>query len=342
LQIKLPMGQTFVLAILILMTVWGVSEAAVRIFLIGTGSPAPHIGSLNAELDIKLSMLDALEEQKGQIDCIFLGSSQLDTGVDPEVFSRQFEENVGFEPVCFNFSLATLTASPAGVFAEILIRRYQPVLLIYGTSARDYSTNFGEWSRDLLQDPWVRYSLGEFDIRGWLIENSYAFRIPVFLKQQLSPDYRTFLQELSANLTEFGAAQVYSTNLSITKENFIPEYVRSSQDMEGLETLLALNGDATQVIVIEVPVHDTFLPHYLEADEEKYTTEFLIPISELVQLRGVPFWASGDQMQELIPDEGWNDTRHLNVQGAKIFSAWLADRLAEDITEGVINDPFNE
>ena len=110
--------------------------------------------------------------------------------------------------------------------------------------------------------------------------------------------------------------------------------------MDGLEYLAAINAGATQVIVVEVPVHRSFLPFYVEADPDKYHSLFIAPVAEFLAWRQVPFWQTQEEMQSLIPDRGWNDVKHLNTIGAEIYSRWLALRLSSAVISAEIPDPF--
>ncbi len=149
LQVTRACGKTLGLAILLVALAWGGSEVVLRLLAALSFIQPPSLGSLNAELDVKLPLLDRMAKE-GEIDCLFFGSSQFDSAADPQVFSRAYAELTGQPLRCFNFSLGTLTAQPAGQLAGILVRRYHPGLLIFGTSARDYSTDFGELTRPLL------------------------------------------------------------------------------------------------------------------------------------------------------------------------------------------------
>lgn len=340
LQIDQHIGTSLGLAILCTLLMLGIIEGFFRILdKISLISP-PYIGTYNAELDIKIRMLDELVDEYRNVDCIFLGSSQFDNAADPEIFMATYHELSNESITCFNFSLQTLTASPAGAIAKILIKRYHPGSIIYGTSARDYSSDFGEAARPLLEDAWVDDYLGNFNIKGWLMERSYVVRLPVSLFRRLSPEYHDHFDRLTASLTTYGFAPVEDNDLSNPKKNFIPEYNLSAEDMAGLDELTGLSAGETQIIIVEVPVHHSFIPYYIEANEEAYHSEFIIPVSEFVKSRGVPFWETQEQMQRLIPDAGWNDIKHLNTTGATLYSRWLAQRVFEAVTNGEIDDPF--
>ncbi len=331
-------GKTLALALLLVGVLWGAAEGSLRL-LAGLGAvQPPGPGSLNAELDIKLPLLDRMAA-RGGIDCLFFGSSQFDSAADPEVFARAYAQITGRAITCFNFSLGTLTAQPAGKLAGILLRRYHPRLLIFGTSARDYSRNFGELTRPLLANAWVRAQLGQPNFEGWLVEHSLAYRALLAARGWTQWEYRLVLRRMANDLTGSGFLSLGGNNLKNEDSNFIPEYVRSGEDMRGLEELLRLNGPAVQVIVVEVPVHASFLDHYVQASPADYRRLFQQPIRQVVSERGVPFWQSQEEMQARISDSGWADVKHLNASGAAVYSTWLAEQLARAEARGEVHLP---
>jgi hypothetical protein len=340
LQLHWPLGKTALLATLILILFSAVFEGFTRLLVeIETIQPPP-IGSLNAELDVKLALLDQWVDAHGRIDCLFLGSSQADSAIDPAAFAAAFQQQSGNTIQCFNFSLATLTAEPAGQIAAILAQRYQPALLVYATSARDYSLNFGEWARPLLDDPWVRYTSGDFNLRGWMIDRSFAVRSLILIRQQSNPDYRSFTQELRSGLTIFGYKPASGNDLRNEKTNFIPEYSISQQDLVGLDQLLRLQSQDLEILIVEIPVHHSFLPYYIEADLQAYETKFITPITSFIEPYDVQFWRSQGAIEKIIPDSGWSDTRHLNAEGGTLFSQWLGRLMAAKITARQFKAPF--
>jgi hypothetical protein len=324
LQIHWPLGKTLGLALLLLALVWGGAEGVMRGLVALNLTSEPWIGTFNSEFDIKISYLDQLVRQNGKVDCIFLGSSQFDNDADPQVFTQAYARLSGQKLTCFNFSIQTLTAGPAGQIARLLVDRYHPRLFVYGISARDLSSNFGELARPLMDDPWLRYKLGNDNLAGWLQEHSYAIRGLVNVRNRLLPDYNQVRTGLLAGLDVYGFHSRTGNNLSNTKPNFIPEYVWSKEDVAGLEAMLAMNSAKMKVVVVEVPVHASFLPNYVEADPAKYTSLFVKPVNKRIQARGVSFIQTQTAMESQIGDTGWFDIKHLNSQGAKIYSEFLA------------------
>jgi hypothetical protein len=337
LVIDRPFGMVFLRSAVIIIIAWFVAEMLVRAMVAAGMIPPPGIGSVNAELDTKLLLLDKYMRENGPVDCFFLGSSQFDEAVDPAVFDEVFLTESGRQLRCFNFSLGTMTASPAGRMARLLVERYHPRLLFIGISARDFSDDFGELTRPLLDDPWVRYSLGEFSVGGWLTEHSYAYRLMLTLRAYLNPDYIVFHDRLSYQLTETGYLQLEGSDLSNPKKNFIPNFSMTREDLAGLDEAASLNSDSLQVVYVEVPVHHSFIPYYIHADPDAYELLFAGPISANFAEQNLPFWRTQNIMQELVPDEGWTDVKHFNRIGAEIFSTWLARQTAQALKQQAVH-----
>jgi hypothetical protein len=112
-----------------------------------------------------LVLLDQFAAE-GPVDCIFIGSSMVAVGIDPQVFAEAYTAQTGDPLRCFNFGQLGFTAFESAEWAEIVIRRYHPRLLIYGHSMRDYnSLAEGELAAPT-NNPWELYQLGEFTIEG--------------------------------------------------------------------------------------------------------------------------------------------------------------------------------
>jgi hypothetical protein len=55
-------------------------------------------------------------------------------------------------------------------------------------------------------------------------------------------------------------------------------------------------------------------------------------ITRRASLQGVLFWPTSQL--ELIPANGWQDSQHLSIDGAKVFSQWLAQQISSAVREG--------
>jgi len=295
----------------------------------------PLLGSVNAELDLKLLTLDTISKRES-VDCIFLGSSQLDSAVNPTEFSNEYFRLTGKNLNCYNFSLGTLTAGPAGKISHLLINRYHPQLLVLGISARDFSRDFGELARPLISDPWVQNSLGNLNPSGWLLEHSFLFRFMTQVRTQFNPDYQAFFARLLRELAPDGFLKLTGNDLTLDTPAFIPKFNLYTEDLSGLEETLALKDQVGQMVFLEIPVHPEFLPKYVEGNAKLYFSKFREPVQKIIHFSSIPFIYTQEDISTLVSDLGWNDVKHLNSSGAALFSRWLAGKIYELRLEGVL------
>jgi lysophospholipase L1-like esterase len=334
LQITPPFGGVLLHAVLLMVVVWLCGEGIIRLGVMSNLWPEPLMGTANAELDIKIQALDQIVRNR-PVDCIFLGSSQMDTAINPALFTEEYNNLTGQTLNCYNFSLGTLTAGPAGKIAAILVYRYHPKVLVAGLSARDFSRDFGELARPLTADPWVREKLADPNPGGWLTENSLFYRYLGQVRNALNPDYQQFRLRLLRELAPDGFLQYGGNDLTIDTTEFIPKFKLNADDLSGLDEVMAMKDQGVKVILLEVPVYPDFLPHYVEGDSVKYFTEFREAVQKRVDVYGVPFVYSQEDIGTFISGSRWNDVKHLNIKGAEIFSRWFAKRAADIIPAGM-------
>ncbi|GAP20179.1 hypothetical protein [Leptolinea tardivitalis] len=326
-QITPPFGGVLLGAILFLIVVLLTGEGIVRLGIQANLWPEPLLGTANAEMDIKVQALDRLVKQQ-PVDCLFLGSSQLDTAINPGVFSDEYQKLTGETLHCYNFSLGTLTAGPAGRIATLLVYRYHPKMLVLGISARDFSRDFGELARPLTDDPWVRHNLTDQNPGGWLTENSLFYRFLGQIRVALDPDYQALRSRMLQQLAPDGFLQYTGNTLTIDTTSFIPKFKLNAEDLSGLDEVMALKDQGVHIILLEVPVYPGFLPDYVEGSERKYYTAFRAPVQNRIDVYRVPFIYSQEEIGSLIRDSQWNDVKHLNTSGAESFSVWVARKIA--------------
>jgi lysophospholipase L1-like esterase len=125
-----------------------------------------------------------------------------------------------------------------------------------------------------------------------------------------------------------GFLQYGGNDLTIDTEEFIPNS-NSTRKTFRVDEFMAMKDQGVQVILVEVPVYPDFLPYYVEGDSVKYFREFREPIQKRVDVYGVPFIYSQEEIGTYLSASRWNDVKHLNIKGADVFSRWFAKRAAE-------------
>jgi len=332
LRLRFPFGQTLLLAFLILVLLSALLEVTARQFL---DDYPTAVGSANLDLDVKIYALDQLLAEKGHVDCIFFGSSVVLNGIDPDRFALTYRDQTGEDLICYNFGMLALTARTAGVLSEILVERYPPRLLVYGLTIRDLAAGASDANRiyqDVTRTPWIRYQRGELDVEGWLAEHSSAYRHYLAYRSWMSPTFASRLSDFtgapSSGYFPFRATRALDWN-QIEAPVYFEDFQIDPADWQGFEQLLATAG--TQLVLLEMPLPAQLLAQFSggPAAYEAVIASFAAAAEE----HQVPLWTTTPL--NLIPDNGWaEDAHHLNNSGAQLFSAWLAEQIAQVVTDG--------
>jgi hypothetical protein len=347
LHVASPIGQTLALAIPILLLFVGALELVFRVPAVESRLPAPNTGSHFATLDVKLHLLDHLAE-KGQLDCVFIGSSVVNRGLSPQVIEDAYAAQTGETIHCFNFGVGWTTASGAAVLAHYVIDTYHPRLLIYGVTPRDFSPGAvgrGFTTENLRDVAWIRYTLGIVDLQGWLLHHSAAYRYRSSLSQWLLPDSedeearweKEDLLAASQGQTILPPAADPLADIQRNKPDkrylfYYADYVPLPAELAGLRDLVALNRPPdVQVIVVEVPLHPVLIANYMGLDAYR---AWVSTLETITRANGVVFWPTYDLA--LIPANDWQDPQHLNKDGADVFSRWFGDQLGAAVKAGEI------
>ena len=342
LQLKCPLGQTLGLALLLFSLIFGGFELVVRTEFVRLRLNTPTIGSRHGQFENQLARLERVVTLEGPVDCIFLGSSLVWLGVEPEVFAQVYQHETGQDIHCFNFGISAMPASAAGPVAQILVEEYHPKLLIYGLSARDFAfSREAEDAAVLLETPWIQYRTGHFTIQGWLYEHFYTLRYLSHFHRLLRFDFSPLDDEFGSTPAErhgFLPKDKPITDKSLVSADeyshkWLYNYKIWPDNLIGLEQVVQQNSPAVQVIILEMPVPPTHFDYFKNgrSDFEQYVpdVEYVLASSQ------IPFWRTVDL--QIIPAEGWWDPSHMNTEGAKIFSKWLGKRVGEAVNRGTIS-----
>lgn len=331
LQLKKPFGRRFLHVLLGLAALVLMIEVLSRLIILPRVPFAPSFGSTNPEFEAKIYSLDYLVRQNGSIDCILLGSSMTDNGIDPAGVEAAYYAQTGRKITCYNFGLVTLTGEAAGEVAEILVKRYHPQILIYGASPRDFDDRYGELTRPMLSTAWFRLQRGEFSFSGWLMDTARTLQWFQVANQILDDHERRVIHSYSVAMQTNG----YIPSTARMDENFDPGdfillsgYQINPPDWQGYEKLVALAATETHILINEMPVYPTFYPNYVEGGVAGYQALFLQPVQALAAVAGADFLESQSAIADQISFEGWADMRHFNAQGASVYAQWLGDQLA--------------
>ena len=337
---KRPAWAFISLLLLFLLLLAAVTELTARIDKIQRHFPYLSMGNFHYQFEIKWFRLQQYVQDNGGVDVILLGSSLVNTGIDPDVMAQAYFEQTGVRLRIFNFGVEGLTVAPNSVNAKILVERYHPALLIYVTEMRDFVAGNGlEYETRFLADPWLRYENGQFNLDGWLIDHSTALQHYLPYRNWMRADFletMPLFQKRSHDTTLSGYEMDHAVgqNIDVPPDPNNPadaqefaayqNYQMAASRLADLKSILDLrqNGE-TAMLVVEMPVHPTF---YVFVGGEAVHQEFQQDLSAFVQFNGglfLPAEACND-----IPLEGRSNRWHLNYIGAPIFSRCLGRQLA--------------
>lgn len=326
LKITAPFGETFLRSVLYLLLFCAALELFAR-------TPAAHIffpresyGTSHPHFEVQLRRLRDRIAAGEQVDCIFIGNSQVLYGLQPSVVEESYHEQTGKTIHCQNFGLGGLTPLTAGPLARVLIKNFHPSLIIFETGVLDYSTSNMEGTDvSIMSSPWMKYQLGVFSVDGWLYEHSNGFRLIFGIDRAI--------KAIEENDTEI-KADGHSTLMGQTEtpmEDQLKHFEASLEALQiterhvgGLKKLLSINSKQVQIIVIETPTHPLFYA-------SKRKVRNLYPDFEKMLVfqtgqAGVPLWLSREALD--LPAETWHDLAHLNEDGAVLLSRQLGQFLA--------------
>lgn len=307
---------------------------AVHSYLIGLN---PSLGGRHLQMEDQLARLERFAQKEGHVDCIFLGSSLVWMGFNPVTFEDAFFAETGQKIRCFNLGIGTLPVIAASALAELVIEKYQPWLLMYGTSARAYAIGpNAEDNTVILDTPWLQHQLGRRTPWTWLMSNSYALR---------------YMRELSGLIRFDETAWTHLRNDEDITRGFFPrtevvneDHLRAAAmdaaqwlqpyevlqvNLDSLTNIANQDRGTSQIIVVEMPVREDYFNDFTNGEADY--ARFVNLVSDTLAAKETLFLRA---TMGQIPDEGWWDKTHMNLIGADIYSQWLAEKIAGLIADG--------
>ena len=288
-------------------------------------------------------------KNKGGVDIIVLGSS-LVIGRRPGYCCASLLPANRCSATHFQLGVEGMTIAPNSVIARLLVERYHPALLIYVTEIRDYIAGNGlEYETPFLNDPWLRYQTGKFNLFGWVTEHSSALQHYLPFRNWVRSD---FPQTIAFYIKRYHdtSASGYEPDIGIGACINIPpnpndpaeaqnfkdygNYQIAASRLGDLKSILDFSeNQRTTVWVVEMPVHPTF---YVYVGGEQVHKQFQQTISSFVTTNGGYFLPS-ETCLSTIPLNGRSNRWHLNYIGAPYFSNCLGDQLAIFVNQQHIN-----
>jgi hypothetical protein len=346
LQLRGPVSRVLVAALCVLALYLLLAEILLRVLPVHRVLGAPMLGSAHRQFEQQWFRLQSYVAEHGPVDCIMIGDSTVMSDFAPEVFNAAYRQQTGEGITCYNFGVGALSVEGLAMVAEILIGEYAPRHLLVGVEPLDFTVphdNQGE--ADLGSVPWARYQLGQFSPAGWLYSNSSLYRYMGVIGKLLTfrLDYRELLQRTAEErsvgadgysaLEGTGPFDVTQPPDRSIDHPYIEHYFAAMspfrmlpENLSALEHILAMNGATTEVVVVEMPITDTFYT-FLGNGEEDYRL-FVYTIGDRAATQGVAFLRMEDLRS--LPAPVWFNYNHLNSMGAPIFSRWLGSSLHQE------------
>ncbi len=315
--------------------------------------PYQAYGTNHTQLELQLNLLDKFVHEKGAPDCFIFGSSQAFREVDTGVFEQAYEAASGEKVTCYNFGVTGSQIWTTSLLSQILIAKYQPRLVIIGTSFLDY-TEGREYQIDdrFKQNDWLEYQTGKFTLNGWLTTYSYAWRA-LTLFSYAAPSgmrYSEALREVKkwdGEIADSGfALSDKAIDPSLPMDTAFVNSMKlefgdfgvSERNLAALEEIITLSRQAgAQMLIAEMTYHPALLElkdgkGRPRADKERiqaFIAQVNARLREIASRHNVPFLDFDPSVS--IPETGWFDLYHLNSIGAEPFSRWLGARAAQAI-----------
>lgn len=298
------------------------------------------LGIYHNQFEIKWFKLEDYAQKNGGVDVLLLGNSMVNTGIDPEVLSAEYEKLTGEHLRVFNFGVEGVTVSPTSVIANILVQKYHPSAILFVTEMRDYVAENGlTVENQLLSEEWFQsQNSAPLTLHGWLKMNSSATKYLLPYRNWSRSDFPdTFLMYLR----RWGdtSASGYEGDLNVGKnidkhpdpndpeeaENFalFQNFSIDTGRLNDLNDILNSGGSVQTVIVTEMPLYPTYFDYF---GGEEVHDQYLGTLEAFVEQNGGVYVPPLDW--ELIPLEYRVDNHHLNIKGAPLFSTLLAEQLA--------------
>jgi len=326
LKITFPFGKTLLSAIVLFPTILLGIEFLFRNTNLYADLPPPTLNSkFNfPEIDVKYQIFESRNKVE-KFDCLLLGNSMVDYGIDPDEIKTYKLSNNSIRPNCFNFALEALMPETSSILAKALINKHGLSSIVLGISAIDFAEkSFG--TRNLNQIPWFQYLTGQNSFEGWLIDHFIIYRYFLSTNKYRVPYYQNETNNLKLMIDQNGQQirekenTVYQVNPVIK----IPDFTLYQPDVSGLASFGELRKNNIKITVIEMPVNPKFLPYYVQKGEKGYEDLFIKPIESLLQKENIQFVRSQPEVAQVVTPDGWLDYSHLNDKGATQFSRWLA------------------
>jgi hypothetical protein len=267
--------------------------------------------------------------QVKKVNCLFIGSSMIDAGLDPVIFEKGLDKENGRKNTCFNMGYAGMQTEASMVIANTVTHWHPVDVVIVGLSPLDLSSIYTK-TRPVAQMPVFTYYGGSPSAEGWLFNH---FRLPwyfaalprssdhVYLEDMVSWD--NLLSDRGIRQTnEIGKVNVKDQEVTLTDFHINPADIQALED-----ALLEFKSRGIQPIVVEFPVHPVYYPYIVEGGDAEYQKRFIGPVKEFMDQNGILFIQTQDRISSIVTDTDWFNRNHLNINGAGKFTSFVLNEI---------------
>lgn len=260
-------------------------------------------------------------------NCVLLGSSLVQVGIDPEVFRQALMVESGITLDCYNFGMDASTLSSTEKVRTHLSKQYHPKYYVLGISAFQFRPAD---SSHLLEDS---FFLDPASLSDWLSVNSVLYRTIRYLSTESFP--KASEAESNADPAKTGVRPEVPRSFQDSGYAPLPGYRDASplwfdstkrdlsstdidpQDLVAFQAMIhqAVQGEF-QLIIVQMP-----LPH-----RPSNEAEIIDRMLDYARSEGIPVLSMGNAVT--MPPTAFSDN-HLHIYGSQMFSAWLGTQIGK-------------
>jgi RNase H-fold protein (predicted Holliday junction resolvase) len=344
-----------ILGLLFTLGLFLIVEFVARMPLVQARVPMQAYGSNNIQFDYQIDYLNKFVRHYGAPECFIIGNSMTLRGINPQILNDEVERMTGKKLICYSFSITGSPLTAEAKFTAVLVKKYHPKLIIIGTNFLDY-TKKREMADDtrFIDNPWVQYQSGNFSLDGWLVENSYAYRIVKLISYGA---YRGFdysqinhdIDKWQDSLSEYGYG--YSDGVNVVEEKADQEEIKtlihkfgdfsqSTKSYKALQEIVKLVKEGhIRLVIVRTPYHPSLIDWTDDNGKPLAQVEQAQSFIQKVDKKFTQLHKSNEFVYLEFTDNSllgggvWLDRYHLNHWGGEIYTTWLADQL---VREGIV------
>ncbi len=274
------------------------------------------------------------ESEQLNPDVFFVGNSRTRHGVDTNQFNNYYNQKTNQTIKSYNAGIPATSAYITSTFSRaFLIPDYNVDTIVWVLTATDLDGYISEfWNQqwvDFLAVPEVQSRLqSQFNIDD-VMKNWWTWRFRHTIKYIMSNLGSPFTYQVNQR-KDYGYLSLTEEVIpqTILQDNFYWEYVTSEIDPQILNTIrdfvqVAMNHNMKVIFVIQPTLHHQYQDgeQYIRVEDQiiKEFTSFLDQYDVAIyDERYLSF-------DEVISFDGFEDSSHLNQNGAPIFSRRLAE-----------------